>query len=97
MEKQRKIEEHNKKMKRIIQNPLTFKKNQTFKRQNSYLPQLDDFLEEQDEEATKKGLDRNQRSAQKKRHRVNRIVKDVTQAHEEADEAFSYNSSESGS
>ena len=35
--------EHDKKVSRTIQNKLDYKKNNAFKRQNSYMPMLDEF------------------------------------------------------
>lgn len=35
--------EHDKKVSRTIQNKLEYKKNNAFKRQNSYMPMLDEF------------------------------------------------------
>ena len=36
-------DEHNKKIKRLAMQPIDFKAHKVMKRQNSFLPQLDDF------------------------------------------------------
>ena len=35
--------EHNKKVKRLVREKVDFKKHKGFRRQNSYVPQLDEF------------------------------------------------------
>ena len=72
--------EHNKKIAKLSNDPFDFKKAKAFKRQNSYMPQLDEFGDIDDADVLKKHQMRCRRSIDhgKKREALNTKVKDVT-------------------
>ena len=87
MELERIRNEHNKKVKRLIKEKVEFKKARGFKRQNSYIPQLDEFGDIDDADQLKRNFGKIRRSLDpvKKREVVNTVVKDVAQHRLEKD------------
>ena len=71
--------EHNKKVKRLVRNKIDFKKNKGFRRQNSYLPELDEFGDIDDADNLKINMTKMRRSLDfaKKREVFNVVIKDV--------------------
>lgn len=72
--------EHNKKVRKIINEKVEFKKARGFKRQNSYVAQLDEFGDIDDSDALKYNITKIRRSLEptKKREIMNTKVKDCT-------------------
>ena len=62
LEKERIKREHNKKTKRMIRSKIEFKKAKGFKRQNSYIPQLEEFGDIDDADNLKINLTKMRRS-----------------------------------
>lgn len=62
MEAERVRREHNKKVKKLITEKVEFKKAKGFKRQNSYLPQMEEFGDMDDAEGLKKNFTNLRRS-----------------------------------
>ena len=71
--------EHNRKTKRMIRSKIEFKKAKGFRRQNSYIPQLEEFGDIDDADNLKINLVKMRRSIDhtKKRELMNVVVKDV--------------------
>ena len=71
--------EHNKKVKRMVRNKIEFKKAKGFRRQNSYLPELDEFGDIDDADNLKVNITKMRRSLDfaKKREVFNVVIKDV--------------------
>lgn len=56
LEKERILREHDRKVKKLIREKVEFKKVKGFKRQNSYLPEMEEFGDMDDAEVLKKNL-----------------------------------------
>ena len=80
MEAERIRREHDRKVRRLIREKVEFKKSKGFKRQNSYLPQMEEFGDMDDADMLKKGAVAMRRSLDpnKKRELFNTKIGDIT-------------------
>lgn len=79
LELARRLNDHNKKTKKLITEKVEFKKAKAFGRQNSYTPQLEEFGDIDDADAFRKNMGKMRRSYDlgKKREPKNTVVKDI--------------------
>mmetsp|Transcript_13179 Transcript_13179/g.17911 ORF Transcript_13179/g.17911 Transcript_13179/m.17911 type:complete len:203 (+) Transcript_13179:1587-2195(+) len=73
--------EHNRKVRKLVGEKVEFARSRAFKRQNSYLPQLEEFGDIDDSDALKRNIGKMRRSVNpcKKREALNPRVEDVAQ------------------
>jgi hypothetical protein len=85
LEMERKKQEHLKRVHVIVSDKLDFKREKAFKRQNSYTPLLDDFVEYDERNEIKDKLDDLRRSFKVDRKPAKTVVKDCIITRFEAD------------
>lgn len=73
--------EHNRKVRRIIGEKVDFNKHRAFKRQNSYVPELEEFGDIADDDELKRNIKKMRRSVDpaKKRENLNVNIQDCAQ------------------
>ena len=70
--------EHNRKVRRLITEKVEFQKKRAFKRQNSYIPDLEEFGDIEDDDNLKRNINKMRRSVNptKKREVLNQNIQD---------------------